>query len=172
MAKLPIILLPDPILRETAKPVERIDDETRRLLDDMLETMYDAPGVGLAGPQIGISRRILVMDPSTKEERPEPLALINPEILEFAGEMQIGEEGCLSIPEIYAEVERPAWVQVRYVDREGKVAERRFEGRPAIILQHEVDHLNGVLFIDHLSKLRRDLLIRKFRKARRDETGS
>jgi peptide deformylase len=172
MAKLPIILLPDPILRETALPVERVDDATRRLLDDMLETMYDAPGVGLAGPQVGVTRRLLVMDPSPREESPEPLALINPEILEFGDEMQIGEEGCLSIPEIFAEVERPAWVQVRYIDRDGKVAERRFEGRPAVILQHEVDHLNGVLFIDHLSKLRRDLLIRKFRRARRDEVSA
>ena len=169
MAKLPIILLPDPILRETALPLERVDDATRRLLDDMLETMYDAPGVGLAGPQIGVSRRLLVMDPAHKEGEPEPMALINPEILEFSEERQVGEEGCLSIPEIYAEVERPAWVQVRYLDRNGKLTERRFEGRPAVILQHEVDHLDGILFIDHLSKLRRDLLIRKFRKARRDE---
>jgi peptide deformylase len=172
MAKLPIILLPDPILREVASPLERVDDDTRRLLNDMLETMYDAPGVGLAGPQVGIGRRILVMDPSPREEAPEPLALINPEILEFGEERQVGEEGCLSIPEIFAEVERPAWVHVRYIDRDGKLAERRFEGRPAVILQHEVDHLNGVLFIDHLSKLRRDLLIRRFRKMRRDEISA
>jgi peptide deformylase len=170
MAKLPIIFIPDPILRETALPVERVDDDTRRLLDDMLETMYAAPGIGLAGPQVGVSRRLLVMDPSGKNEEPEPLALINPEILELGDERQIGEEGCLSIPDIFADVERPAWVHVRYDDRDGKLAERRFEGRPAVILQHEVDHLNGVLFIDHLSKLRRDLLIRKFRKSRKDET--
>ncbi len=172
MSKLPIILLPDPILRETSLPIERMDDATRQLLDDMLETMYDAPGVGLAGPQVGVLRRLLVMDPSPKEGEPEPMALINPEILEFGDEMQVGEEGCLSIPEIYAEVERPAWVRVRYIDRDGRLAERRFEGRPAVIVQHEVDHLNGVLFIDHLSKLRRDLLIRKFRKARRDEVSA
>ena len=172
MAKLPIILLPDPILRETALPVETVDDATRRLIADMLETMYSAPGVGLAAPQIGISRRVLVMDPSPKDEEPEPLAMINPEILAFGDEIGLGEEGCLSIPDIYAEVERPASVEVRYVDRDGKVVERRFEGRPAVILQHEVDHLNGVLFIDHLSKLRRDLLIRKFRKARRDEVNA
>jgi peptide deformylase len=171
MAKRPIIYLPDPILRETALPVERVDDETRRLLDDMLETMYAAPGIGLAAPQVGVSRRLLVMDPSGKDEPEEPLALINPEILEFGDERQIGEEGCLSIPDIFADVERPAWVHVRYVDRQGKQTERRFEGRPAVILQHEVDHLNGVLFIDHLSKLRRDLLIRRFRKARKDETA-
>jgi peptide deformylase len=171
MAKLPILLIPDPILRETALPLERVDAETRRLLDDMLETMYDAPGVGLAAPQIGITRRVIVLDPSTKEQEPEPIAMINPEILEFGDERQMGEEGCLSIPEIFAEVERPAWVQVRYLDRDGKLIERRFDGRPAVIVQHEVDHLNGVLFLDYLSKLRRDLLIRKFRKARRDEVS-
>jgi peptide deformylase len=172
MAKLPIVLLPDPILRETALPVERVDDDTRRLLIDMLETMYDAPGVGLAAPQIGVGRRLLVLDPSTREEEPMPIAMINPEILEFGDERQIGEEGCLSIPEIFAEVERPAWVQVRYIDSGGNLVERRFDGRPAVIVQHEVDHLNGVLFLDHLSKLRRDLLIRKFRKARRDEVSA
>jgi peptide deformylase len=172
MAKLPIILLPDPILREIALPVESVDDGTRRLVENMLETMYAAPGVGLAAPQVGISRRILVMDPSPKEEEPEPLAMINPEILAFGEEFGLGEEGCLSIPDIFAEVERPALVEVRYLDPDGKLVERRFEGRPAVILQHEVDHLNGVLFIDHLSKLRRDVLIRKFRKARRDEVDA
>jgi peptide deformylase len=170
MAKLPIIYLPDPILREIAKPIERVDDDTRRLIDDMLETMYAAPGIGLAAPQIGVSRRLLVMDPSAKGEESEPLAMINPEILDLGGERQIGEEGCLSIPDIFADVERPSLVRVRYVDRRGKTAERLFEGRSAVILQHEVDHLNGVLFIDHLSKLRRDLLIRKFRKSRKDES--
>jgi peptide deformylase len=172
MAKLPILLLPDPILRETALPLERVDDDARRLLHDMLETMYDAPGVGLAAPQVGVSRRVLVLDPSTKEQEPEPIAMINPEILEFGDERQVGEEGCLSIPEIFAEVERPAWVHVRYIDGDGRLIERRFEGRPGVIVQHEVDHLNGVLFLDHLSKLRRDLLIRKFRKARRDELSA
>ena len=172
MAKLPIILLPDPILRETALPVERVDDDTRRLIDDMLETMYHAPGVGLAGPQVAVKRRLVVLDPSTKNQEPEPLALINPEILEFGEERQTGEEGCLSIPEMFADVERPSWVHVRYIDRDGLTVERRFEGRPAVIVQHEVDHLNGVLFIDHLSKLRRDLLIRKFRKARKDEVSA
>lgn len=172
MAKRHIILLPDPILRETALPVETVDDATRRLIEDMLETMYAAPGVGLAAPQVGISRRLLVMDPSPKEEEPEPLAMINPEILAYSDEFGLGEEGCLSIPDIFAEVERPAAVEVRYVDLDGQLVERRFEGRPAVILQHEVDHLNGVLFIDHLSKLRRDLLIRKFRKARKDEVSA
>jgi peptide deformylase len=171
MAKLPILLLPDPILRETALPLERVDADTRRLVYDMLETMYDAPGVGLAAPQVGITRRVIVLDPSAKEQEPEPIAMINPEILEFGEERQVGEEGCLSIPEIFAEVERPAWVRVRYIDVDGKLSEGRFEGRPAVIVQHEVDHLNGVLFLDHLSKLRRDLLIRKFRKARRDEVS-
>ena len=164
MAKLPILLLPDPILRAAALPVERVDADLRRLVDDMLETMYAAPGIGLAAPQVGVSRRLLVMDPSSRDDNPEPMALINPEILEFGDERQVGEEGCLSIPDIFADVERPASVLVRYLDEQGEPAERRFEGRPAVIIQHEVDHLNGVLFIDHLSKLRRDLLIRKFRK--------
>jgi peptide deformylase len=169
MAKLPIVLLPDPILRAAALPVERVDDDLRRLTADMLDTMYAAPGIGLAAPQVGVSRRILVMDPSTRESEPEPMVLVNPEILEFGDERQVSEEGCLSIPDIFADVERPAWVRARYIDEKGELVERRFDGRPAIILQHEVDHLNGVLFIDHLSKLRRDLLLRKFRKARRDE---
>lgn len=171
MAKLPIILMPDPILRQTALPVETVDEETRRLIDDMLETMYAAPGVGLAAPQIGISRRLFVMDPSPKEGEPEPIAIINPEILEFGEELLAGEEGCLSIPEIFAEVERPASVRLRYVDRAGHVQEKLLEGRPAIIVQHELDHLNGTLFIDHLSKLRRDLLVRKFRKMQREGKG-
>jgi len=172
MAKLPILMLPDPILRRTALPVEQVDDSTRRLLDDMLETMRAAPGVGLAAPQIGVSRRLMVMDPAPKDAEPEPMSLINPEILAFGEEWQAGEEGCLSIPDIFAEVERPASVRVRYLGRDGQLIERLFEGRPAVIVQHEIDHLNGLLFIDHLSKLRRDLLIRKFRKARREEVGA
>lgn len=172
MAKIPIILHPDPILREIALPIERVDDTLRRAIGDMLETMYAAPGIGLAGPQVGIKRRLLVMDPSPREEAREPMAVINPEIVEIADERQSGEEGCLSIPDIFADVERPAWVRARYIDAEGKQVERLFEGRSAVILQHEIDHLDGVLFIDHLSKLRRDLLIRRYRKARRDDPAA
>lgn len=169
MAKLPILTYPDPILREQCAPVERVDDAMRRLLDDMLETMYAAPGVGLAGPQVGVTRRILVMDPASKkaDEPGEPFQLINPEILEMSDLPRVYEEGCLSIPDAYAEVERPATVRVRYIDREGKTQERHFEGHPATVVQHEMDHLNGLLFIDHLSRLRRDILVKKFRKGRR-----
>jgi peptide deformylase len=169
MAKLPIILYPDPILRKTAAPVERIDAETRTLMDNMLETMYAAPGVGLAAPQVGLSRRIFVMDAAKNEEAPSPRVLINPEILERGDAVRVYEEGCLSIPDMFAEVERPATVHVRYLDREGQIKEEWLGGHLATIAQHEIDHLNGVLFIDHISRLKRDVLIRKYRKARRDE---
>ncbi len=170
MAKLPIILFPDPILRKTALPVERVDEGTVRLLNDMLETMYRAPGVGLAAPQVGVSRRLFVMDPARDQEPAAPRAFLNPEIVASGNEMRLYEEGCLSIPEMFAEVERPAAVVVRYLSLEGEMREERLEGHAATIAQHEIDHLNGVLFIDHLSRLKRDVLVRKFRKARRDET--
>lgn len=171
MAKRRIIHYPDPILRQAAAPVERIDADTQRLLADMLETMYVAPGVGLAAPQIGVSRRIFVMDPAKGEEPPAPRFVINPEILERGDARRVYEEGCLSIPEIFAEVERPASILIRYLDQNGQVVEERLEGHAATVAQHEFDHLDGVLFIDHLSRLRRSVLIRKFRKARRDETA-
>jgi peptide deformylase len=170
MAKLPIILFPDPILRKIAAPVEHVDPELLQLLVDMVETMYRAPGVGLAAPQVGISRRIFVMDPSRDQEPAAPRAFLNPEIVASGNEMRIYEEGCLSIPEMFAEVERPAAVVVRYLSPEGEMREERLEGHAATIAQHEIDHLDGVLFIDHLSRLKRDVLVRKFRKARRDET--
>ena len=170
MAKLPIILFPDPILRKTALPVERIDAELRRLLDDMLETMYRAPGVGLAAPQVGLSLRLFVMDAARDQEPAAPRAFLNPEILASGGEARVYEEGCLSIPEMFADVERPAAIVLRYLSQDGEMREERLEGHAATIAQHEIDHLNGVLFIDHLSRLKRDVLVRKFRKARRDET--
>ncbi len=169
MAKLPIILFPAPILREAAEPIEQVDDGIRRLLDDMLETMRAAPGVGLAAPQVGLSRRIFVMDPARDGEEPYPRFFINPEILQLGPATRVYEEGCLSLPGIYAEVSRPSTVLMRYVDREGKSIEEWLEGHAATVAQHELDHLNGVMFVDHLSRLKRDLLIRKFRKARRDE---
>ena len=170
MAKLPIILFPDPILRRAALPVEHIDDGMLRLLDDMFETMYRAPGVGLAAPQVGVSRRLFIMDPSRDQEPPAPRAFINPEIVASGDEMRVYEEGCLSIPEMFAEVERPAAVVVRYLSRNGEMREERLEGHSATVAQHEIDHLNGVLFIDHLSRLKRDVLVRKFRKLRRGES--
>ena len=167
MAILPIITLPDPILRKEARTVERVDEALRRLAADMLATMYDAPGIGLAAPQIGISRRLIVMDPSRDEESPTPLIMINPEILMRVDEMRIHEEGCLSIPDITAEVERPARTRVSFLDAEGNSQERELEGIWSTLVQHEVDHLNGVLFIDYLSRLKRDMIVKKFTKQRR-----
>jgi peptide deformylase len=165
-----IITLPDPKLRLVSTPIERVDVGLNRLIDDMFETMYEAPGIGLAAIQIAEPIRLLVVDPAPKDAPREPLALINPEILWSSDERRIYEEGCLSIPDYYEEVERPASVRVKYVDREGKIQEQLAEGLLATVLQHEIDHLNGVLFIDYLSKLKRDRVVKKFAKiARRDD---
>lgn len=161
----PLIILPDPILRQVSQPLEAINDEARRLADDMLETMYDAPGIGLAAIQIGVPRRMLVLDVSKEGEEKSPLVFINPEIVASSEQRSVYEEGCLSIPDYYAEVERPAGITVRYLDREGKDQTIEADGLLATCLQHEIDHLNGVLFIDHISKLKRDMVIRKFTKA-------
>jgi len=165
MALRPIIILPDPKLRLVSAPVGHVDDALRKLLDDMVETMHDAPGIGLAGIQIAEPIRVLVVDLAKKEEPPAPQFFINPEIVWSSEERSVFEEGCLSIPEYYAEVERPARVRARFVDREGKPQEVEAEGLLATVLQHEVDHLDGVLFIDHISKLKRDRVIKKFVKA-------
>jgi peptide deformylase len=164
-----ILTLPDPLLRKKAKPVERVDDELRRLMDDMLATMYDAPGIGLAAPQIGISRRLIVMDPAKEEAPKTPLIMVNPEILARSEEMRIHEEGCLSIPDFTAEIERPAKTRVAFLDRAGKKREKELEGIWSTLVQHEIDHLNGVLFIDYLSRLKRDIVVRKFTKQKRAE---
>ncbi|MFD1329288.1 peptide deformylase [Mycoplana ramosa] len=161
----PLIILPDPILRQVSAPLETVNDEARRLADDMLETMYDAPGIGLAAIQIGVPRRMLVLDVSKEGEAKTPLVFINPEIVTTSDERSVYEEGCLSIPDYYAEVERPATLTVRYLDRDGKERTIDADGLLATCLQHEIDHLNGVLFIDHISKLKRDMVIRKFTKA-------
>jgi peptide deformylase len=170
MALLPIITLPDPLLRKMSARVERVDDDLRRLADDMLETMYDAPGVGLAAVQVGIPRRLIVVDASAKEEERHPLVLINPEILALGAEMRLHEEGCLSIPDVRVEIERPGSLRVRFLDREGKPRELEAEGLLATAIQHEIDHLNGRLIIDFLSRLKRDIIVRKFKKQAR--TGS
>lgn len=162
-----IIRLPDPILRQKAQPFERVDDETRRLAADMLETMYDAPGIGLAAPQIAVSRRLIVMDIARDEEPKSPIVMFNPEIVSLGDEPRVHEEGCLSIPDIFAEVERPAFCRVRYIDEAGMAQETDCTGILATVVQHEIDHLDGVLFIDHLSRLRRDRLVKKFLKAQR-----
>lgn len=161
----PLIILPDPLLRQVSTPVEQVDSEIARLADDMLETMYDAPGIGLAAIQVGVSRRMLVIDVSREDEENRPLVFINPEVVQSSGDRSIYEEGCLSIPDYYAEVERPAVVTVNYVDRAGKQQTLEADGLLATCLQHEIDHLDGVLFIDHISRLKREMVIRKFTKA-------
>ncbi|CAN7144126.1 MAG: peptide deformylase [Rhizobium sp.] len=161
----PLIILPDPLLRQVSKPIERVDADFQRLADDMLETMYDAPGIGLAAIQIGVPRRMLVIDISREGEEKQPLVFVNPEVVASSDERSVYEEGCLSIPDYYAEVERPATVKVKYLDRDGKEQTVEADGLLATCLQHEIDHLNGVLFIDHISRLKRDMVVKKFTKA-------
>ena len=165
----PLIILPDPILRQVSKPVERVDGPLRKLADDMLATMYDAPGIGLAAIQIGEPVRMLVIDLAKEDETPAPHVFINPEILSSADTRSVYEEGCLSIPDYYAEVERPATVRVRYLGLDGKQHEEEASGLLATCLQHELDHLDGVLFIDHISKLKRDMVVKKFKKLAKDK---
>jgi len=164
MAVRHILILPDKRLREVSKPVGRIDSATRRLIEDMFETMYAAPGIGLAAIQIGEPKRVVVMDLAKKDEPRQPQVFINPEVVRSSEEKNVHEEGCLSIPEYYEEVERPARVTVRYMDLDGKKQEIEASGLLATCLQHEIDHTNGVLFIDHISKLKRDRVIKKFTK--------
>jgi peptide deformylase len=165
MALRPIIILPDPKLRLISRKVERVDGALKKLMDDMIETMHDAPGVGLAAIQIAEPIRLVVIDVARKEEPPNPQVFVNPEVTWSSDERSTYEEGCLSIPEYYAEVERPASIRARYLDHEGKTREILAEGLLATVLQHEIDHLDGVLFIDHISKLKRDRVIKKFLKA-------
>jgi peptide deformylase len=164
MAKLEIITLPDPKLRQVSAPIERVDDELRKLADDMLETMYDAPGVGLAAVQVGILKRLIVLDTAKEEEPPSPLVMINPEIRHLGSEMRTYEEGCLSIPEVRVDIERPADIVVGYIDKDGKPQELKADGLLATAVQHEVDHLNGRLIIDFLSRLKRDMVVKRFKK--------
>lgn len=161
----PLIILPDPVLRQVSKPIERVDADLKRLADDMLETMYDAPGIGLAAIQIGVPRRLLVIDVSREGEEKQPQVFINPKIVKSSDERSVYEEGCLSIPDYYAEVERPATVSVEYLDRDGKAQTVEADGLLATCLQHEIDHLNGILFIDYISRLKREMVIKKFTKA-------
>jgi peptide deformylase len=167
MAPREIIKLPDPRLRLVSKPVTDIDGEIRALVADMFETMYAAPGIGLAAIQVGVPQRVVTLDLAKKDEPKNPHVVINPEIVWSSEERGTYEEGCLSIPEIYEEVERPARVAVRFTDLDGAVHEIEANGLMATCLQHEIDHLNGVLFIDHLSKLKRDRIVKKFAKAAR-----
>lgn len=169
MARLPILVAPDPVLKAKAKPVEAVDDGLRKLMDDMLETMYDAPGIGLAAPQVGVSQRVIVMDISRDDEPKAPLAMVNPELVWVSDSDATYEEGCLSVPEHYADVVRPAEIRVRYLDRDGKSQELKADGLLSTVIQHEMDHLDGVLFIDHLSSLKRNMILRKLLKSRKQE---
>ena len=167
MAVLPIIIAPDPRLKLRCRPVESVDDDIRRLMDDMLETMYLAPGIGLAAPQVGVAKRVIVVDVSRKDEPREPIRMANPEIVAASQEMASYEEGCLSLPEHYADVERPTAVTVRYLDAAGKRREETFEDLAATCIQHEIDHLDGMLFVDHISALKRNMILRKLTKQKR-----
>ncbi|BBK44709.1 peptide deformylase [Allostella vacuolata] len=167
MATLPILVAPDPRLKLKAKPVEQVDETIRSLLDDMLETMYAAPGIGLAAPQVGVSQRMLVLDLAREGEPRTPMKVINPEIVWASDEDAEHNEGCLSVPEHYADVVRPAEVKVRYLDETGARQEVHASGLLSTCLQHEMDHLDGILFLDHISALRRNMILRKLTKARR-----
>lgn len=169
MAILPIITAPDPRLKIVSEPVESVDNDLRRLMDDMLETMYDAPGIGLAAIQVGVAKRVLVMDIGEEDDREarKPLYFVNPEILETSDNFSVYNEGCLSVPEQYADVERPDEVTVRYLDYDGTAQTIQATGLLATCLQHEMDHLDGILFVDHLSNLKRNMILRKLRKTQR-----
>ena len=162
----PILIHPDPRLKKLCDPVTAISPELGKLAEEMLETMYDAPGIGLAAPQIGVMKRLIVMD-CIKDGTPEPMVLLNPEVTWSSEDLSTYEEGCLSIPDQYAEVERPAAIRARWQDLDGKVHEEEMEGLMATCLQHEMDHLEGILFIDHLSRLKRQMVLKKLEKQRK-----
>jgi peptide deformylase len=172
MAILPIVEVPDPRLRLVSQPVEQVDDALRALIADMFDTMYDAPGIGLAAIQVGVPKRVIVMDLQEDEDEEgkpirRPRVFVNPEILEPAEEQSVYTEGCLSIPDQFADVERPARCRVKWLDEHGDAHDELFEGLLATCIQHEMDHLEGVVFIDHLSRLKRDMILKKLAKARR-----
>jgi peptide deformylase len=169
MALLPILTAPDPRLKKKSKPVDAVDDGVRRLMDDMLETMYAAPGIGLAAPQVGELRRVIVLDIDREDVKTGPLFMANPEIIEASDEDVTYEEGCLSVPDHYSDVARPAKVTVRFLDRDGKQQDMACEGLLATCVQHEIDHLDGILFIDHISALKRNMILRKLLKARKEK---
>ncbi len=163
-----IIIEPDPILRKKCKPLESVNDDTRKLMNDMLETMYKAPGIGLAAVQIGILKRIVVIDVSKDKEKKDPIFLVNPEITYRSKKTAVYEEGCLSLPGHFAEIERPAECTTKFINFDGKEKELKAEGLLSTCIQHEVDHLNGVLFIDYLSKLKKDMIIKKLLKHKKE----
>ncbi|KZD01983.1 MULTISPECIES: peptide deformylase [unclassified Thalassospira] len=172
MALREILIVPDPRLKKECEPVTEVNDEIKTLLNDMLETMYAAPGIGLAAPQIGVMKRVVVMDVSDDKDKPEPLKLINPEIIWESEETSIYQEGCLSIPEQYADVERPAEVGMRYMDENGETHEIEADGLLATCIQHEIDHLDGVLFTDYLSALKRNMILKKVQKLQKTKKSA
>jgi peptide deformylase len=167
MALLDILVAPDPRLKKKAAAVDRVDAATAKLMNDMLETMYDAPGVGLAAPQVGVSKRIIVVDPAQEKEAPRPLKMANPEILWASEDTKEHEEGCLSLPEEYEVLKRPARIKVRYVDEHNEIRTLEADGLLAVVIQHEMDHLEGVLFVDHLSALKRTMIIKRLTKIKK-----
>ncbi|MBU0725513.1 MAG: peptide deformylase [Alphaproteobacteria bacterium] len=167
MAVLPLVVAPDPRLKKKAQSVERVDDTIRKQMDDMLETMYAENGLGLAAPQVGISNRVIVMDIARRDEEPIIFKMANPEVIWESPELKSYEEGCLSVPEHYADVERPARIKLRYLDYENEIREIEADDVLAVCVQHEIDHLNGILFIDHLSALKRNIIARKLVKAKK-----
>jgi peptide deformylase len=171
MARRPVIIAPDRRLSVRSTPVEIVDASVRTLLDDMLETMYAEAGIGLAAIQVGIAKRLVVADVHGKDEPPAPLKLINPEILSVSEELIVHEEGCLSLPDQFAEVERPVSARLRYLDENGMPQERELTGVQAVCLQHEIDHLEGILFVDHLSAVRRSIILRRLQKTKRLEAA-
>ncbi len=169
MAILAIIKAPDPILRKRCLPVSEVDDQVRVLMDDMLETMYDAPGIGLAAPQVSVHKRVIVVDASDQNSERAPLHLANPEIIQQSDDLVIFDEGCLSFPEQYAEVERPSRVCIRYLDYNNEIKEIDADGLLSTCIQHEIDHLDGKLFVDRISLLKRDIILRKMKKLKKAE---
>jgi peptide deformylase len=167
MALLPIITAPDPRLKQIAKPVAKVDEAVGRLMDDMLETMYQAPGIGLAAPQVGVLKRVIVLDLAKEGEAPQPLRIANPDLLWVSDQDATYEEGCLSLPDHYADVARPAAIKLRYLDRENEIRTLEADGLLATCIQHEIDHLDGILFVDHISALKRNMILRKLLKAKK-----
>ena len=167
MAILPIITAPDPRLKKICRPVETVDDELRQLMDDMYETMKNAPGIGLAAPQVGVLKRLIVVDVAREEEEPQPHFMVNPELTWVSDHDNNYDEGCLSLPDFYEPVVRPAEIKVRYLDRENEIRELVADGLLATCIQHEMDHLEGILFVDHVSALKRSMILRKLLKAKK-----
>jgi len=169
MSILDIITIPDPLLKTVSKPVTEVDDDLRKLMDDMLETMYAAPGIGLAAIQVGVPKRVLVLDLDGDSDNSKPLYMVNPEILWASEEINVYNEGCLSVPDQYADVERPRDIKIKYLDYDGSAVEEEMSELYATCVQHEIDHLNGVVFIDHISRLKREMIVKKVRKLTKDK---